>query len=677
MVSKRNGEGDLAVADAAYFVPKKHWGSRLAPYASEWGGWLATWPVAAGAHLWMTSTPEALPWASAGLTLLGTGVTALTWYCARARAVVVRRFATATSGITAAWTTAATIQGPWETPLFQLWAFGGATVALSWSIFKALKRGGDSEGGKDGLWEKVKLAGVTTGPLAVEPNKVSGPLQLPPGEIDANDVQKKADLIASYLGLRKGAVRIAENPEDASQAEMTIVPRDVLRESMDWEGPSHPGGSIADPIVFGVYEDTELVRMWLPGDKAAGRNATHVQINGMNGSGKSQGFKEIATDILTRRDVNLVVLDPSKGDQTVAFLKGSPAFPVTNPAKCKKLVKNLPAAITERASQLGQWGYDQWVPEAFTKHGMPYLVVWVEEASKLLQGNEKFTTIAQEARSAGISLVLSQQRSTFRQMSTDVRAQLGTAICFGVNDPEDAGYSLSDETLDAGAAPHRWKNRLPGAFYMEAPGVEETRFATPARTFRVSDEQLTADIAEHAHHAPAMWAPTAKTLGLPQRAQDTEDDGKEDNVVALHPNAVPEEDADRLDDFEDSLEGEDADFEDDPDDPEAGLTPLPPETETDLDDVDPDAELPELDEGTATIDLPQIKPSLAQAKAAVADWIARQTEVFGPKDVPQDLHGRDRSWASRELSALAEQGRIERADDPGTYRTRSARGHAA
>ncbi|MDA3644161.1 hypothetical protein LZ318_31885 [Saccharopolyspora indica] len=675
MVSKRNnGEGDLAVADAAYFVPKKHWGSRLAPYASEWGGWLTSWPTAALSHVWMTGTPEALPWASAGLTLLGTGVTALTWYCARARAAVVRRFATATAGITAAWTTAATIQGPWESPLFQLWAFGGAGVALSWSIFKALKRGGDSEGGSDSrLWEKVKLAGVKTGPLAVEPNKVSGPLQLPPGELDAQDVQKKADLIAGYLGLRKGAVRIAENPEDASQAEMTIVPRDVLRESMDWEGPSNPGGSITDPIVFGVYEDTEPVRMWLPGDKATGRNASHVQINGMNGSGKSQGFKEIATELLTRRDVNLVVLDPSKGDQTVAFLKGSRAVTVTNLAKCRKLVKKLPAAITERASQLGQWGYDEWVPEAFTQHGMPYLVIWVEEASKLL-GGDTFTTIAQEARSAGISLVLSQQRSTFRQMSTDVRAQLGTVLCFGVNQPEDAGFSLSDETLDAGAAPWRWKNRLPGAFYLEAPGIEEARFATPARTFRAKDTQLTADIAEHGHHAPEMWAPTAATLTLAKLAQGAEDDGKEDNVVPLHPDEVPEEDL--LEDFEDSLDDED-DFEDDPDDPEAGLMPLPPEVETDLDDVDPDAELPELEAGTAAIDLPQIKPSLAQARAAVADWIARQTGVFGPKDVPQELHGRDRSWASRELSALAEQGRIERADDPGTYRARTTRGHAA
>lgn len=677
MASKRNGDGDLAVAGAEYYTPKKHWASRLAPYASEWAGYAASWPVAAGAHVWMTSTPGALPWASAGLTLLGTGVTALTWYCSRARAAIVRRFATATSGITAAWVTAGTIQGPWETPLLQLWAFGGATVALSWSIFKALKRGGDSEGG-DNLWEKVKLAGVKTGELTVAPNKVQGPLQLPAGEIETADVQKKADLIASYLGLRKGAVRIAENPDDASQAEMTVVPNDVLRHPADWTGPSHPGGSIADPLVIGVYEDTEVIKLWLPGDPATARNATHVQINGMSGSGKSQGFKLTAAEILTRRDANLLVLDPSKGDQTVSFLEGSKAYLVTDHGKCKKLLRKLPEAITERASQLGQWGYDQWVPEAYTKHGMAYLVVWVEEATKLLQSVEKFDVIAQEARSAGISLVLSQQRSTFRQMSTDVRAQLGASMCFGVKDPEDAGFSLSDQTLDAGASPWRWKNRMPGCLYLEAPGIEETRFATPGRTLRSTDQALTADIAAHADQSPEMWGPTATTLGLARSTQDATDrsEQKEADVVPMRgPKEAQPSASDLLDNFEDSLQQQD--FDDDPHDPESGLMPLPEPTEPDLEDLDPDEELPDLPEGAATIALPQPKPSLAEARANIAAWIGRQTHVFGPKDVPSELHGRDRSWASRELSRLADEGAIARADDPGTYRAHPASGYAA
>ncbi|GAA4828303.1 plasmid transfer protein TraB [Saccharopolyspora rosea] len=678
MASKRNGDGDLAVAGAAeFYTPKKHWASRLAPYASEWAGFLATMPVAAGAHWWMTSEPAAMPWASAGLTLLGTGVTALTWYCARARAVIVRRFATATAGITAAWTTAATIAGPWETPLLQLYAFGGAGVALSWSIFKALKRGGDFEAGGDNLWEKVKLAGVKTGPLEVEPNKVSGTLQLPRGELDVGDVQKRADKIASYLGLRKGAVRIIEDPEDASQAQMTVVPRDVLKDPADWPGASHPGGSIADPLVFGVYEDTELLRLWLPGDPKTSRNATHLQINGMNGSGKSAGFKQLATEILTRRDVALIVLDPSKGDQTVGFLQGSRAHLVTDVGACKKLLKALPGVITNRASQLGRWGYDQWVPEAFTKHRMPYLVVWVEEATKLLKSVEKFDVIAQEARSAGISLVLSQQKSTFRQMSTDVRSQLGAVLCFGVKDPEDAGYSLSDETLDAGAAPHRWKNRWPGCCYLEAPGVEEARYPTPARTYRATDEALAADIAACAEHAPDLPEDTAEALGLPQRASDTADDQEGGTVVPMRsttPTRHTDPDVDPLEAL-DSLQ--EADVDDDPDDPEAGLASLPDETETDLDEVDPDAEIPEVPDTAAQIALPQPRPSLARARANVENWATRQPGVFGPKDVPTDLHGRDRSWVSRMLSALAEEGVIVRADDPGTYRARPARGHAA
>jgi hypothetical protein len=422
-----------------------------------------------------------------------------------------------------------------------------------------------------------------------------------------------------------------------------------------------------------MYEDNELVRLWLPGDKTAGRNATHVQVNGMSGAGKSAFFKQSATEILTRRDVVLIVLDPSKGDQTVRFLHGSPAHVVTDMARCKKLLKKLPQAITEQASQLGKWGFDEWVPEAFTGHGMPYVVIWVEEATKLLQSVDKFDTIAQEARSAGISLVLSQQKSTFRQMSTDVRSQLGAAICFGVKEPEDAGYSLSDVTLEAGASPWRWGNRMPGSLYLEAPGVPEERFATPARTYRSSDSALTASIAEHAEQAPALWVPTAEILGLPQHATAS-DEQEGGSVVPLHtPMPSGDSDEERLDAFEENLE----DFDDDPDDAEAGLTPLPGEVETDLDEeIDPDAEIPELTGDSADIDLPQPRPSTAQARANVRAWALAQTGVYRPADVPTELHGRHRSWVVRVLQALAEDGVIDRADDPGTY-TRPAHGHAA
>ncbi|WP_017974399.1 plasmid transfer protein TraB [Actinopolyspora halophila] len=677
MASQRKRGGDPAVtggttSEFGYQKPKGHWGSRLAPYAPEWAGGLTLWPVAAGAHLWFASA-EAMPWASSGLTLLGAGLTGLTYYCSRARAALVRQFATATVGVTAAWTTAATIAGPWQTPLLELWAFGGGGVAVAWSIHKALKRGGDSDEGSanttSDLFDKVKLSGVKPGKMEVQPNKVTGPLQLPAGEVDVSDVQKASDKIAAMLGLRKGAVRITENPDDASKATMTVVAEDVLKDPQQWPGPSHPGESILNPLELGVYENAEVVRLWLPGDKSTSRNATHVQVNGMNGSGKSGGFKLAATEILTRRDVVLIVLDPSKGDQTVSFLQDSKAHLVTEAGRCKKLLKKLPQVITDRASQLGQWGMDQWEPAAFDQHGMPYVVLWIEEASKLLKDVDQFDTIAQEARSAGISLVISQQKSSFRQMSTDVRSQLGAALCFGVKSAEDAGFSLSDETLDAGARPEQWQNRRPGCLYLEGPGIDEELFATPARTYLHSDEALAADIAEHTPDAAVLEPATAKTLGLPvhphhenhsSEHNTTEQEGG--TVVSLHSPSRTAEPADH-DSVETDLEQLDQLEDHDEDEADEDVIALPEPHEPELE-VDPDAELPSEINTTA---LPQPRPSLAEARANLHDWIGRQTTVFGPKDVPTELHGRERSWASRELARLADDGVITPADETGSY----------
>lgn len=659
---KRGGDlaGNTAASEFGYYVPKRHWGSRLAPYASEWAGWAASWPVAFGAHEWLGTDPGTLPWASAGLSLLGAGLTALTWQCAKARAAITRQFATATTGITSAWMVTSTIEGPTGSPLLELWAFGGASVALAWSIHKALKRGGDEEG-RDALFDKVELAGVRSKSVEVAPNKVTTQLQLPKGEMEVSDVQKAKHRIAGMFGLGKSAVRVTENPDDVSQATMTIVPHDVLKKPSVWPGPSSPGGSITEALVVGEYEDAVLVQMFLPGDKATHRNATHYGVIGMNGSGKSHGAKICWTEILTRRDAGLVVLDPSKGEQTVGFLGDAPYKVVTGPGNCRKAAKKLPNLITERASQLGQWGYDQWVPEVFDEHGLPYLVVWVEEAPKVLEDAKTLTRIAQEARSAGISIVLSLQKPSFRQMNTDIRSQLGGVWCFGVNDLDDAAYLLSEESIEAGARPDQWKNRRPGCHYLEGPGIDEARFTTPARTFDGTDEALSTEITAHADVRPGVHPIDAAGLDLtttateeqPNSSTDIDEDDEEDLL-------------DALDDLDPS---EVEDFDDDP--PE-----VPPNPEPEL---NPDDEN-ELPQDSDVVDFEPARPTRKEALAMLRsriDELSRQGTVeFTVRDFPQPerLYGRGRSWVSGELDKLAGPGgplaRVGERDRATVYRAR-------
>ncbi|MBE9375583.1 hypothetical protein IQ251_14110 [Saccharopolyspora sp. HNM0983] len=642
MAGKNTQRGDhLSVAGPGqgfgYYTPDKHWASRLAPYAPEWAGYAAVWPVTWGLHEWLATDPGVAPWASAGMSLLGVGLTAVTWQCARARAAMTRKFATATSGITAAWMTTGTIAGPTETPLLELWALGGAGVAVSWSIYKALRRGGDGEPG-EGLFEQVQLAGVKQTGSQVEPNRVTSQLQLPPGQMEVSDVQKASGRIAGWLGLGKGAVRVNEDPDNSSQATMTIVPQDVLKHPTAWPGPSAPGGSITDPLVVGVYEDTEPVQIYLPGDKDTGRNATHYAVIGMNGSGKTHGAKESWTEILTRRDVGLVLMDPSKGEQSVGFLGDTPYTVITGDKQCKKAVKRLPQLITERASQLGEWGYDQWVPEAYSEHGLPYLVIWIEEAPRVLSDAKTMTRLAQEARSAGMSLVFSLQKPSFRNMPTDVRSQLGGTWCFGVADLDDAAFVLSEDTIESGARPDRWKNRRPGCHYVEGPGISEERYTTPARTHLHSDAQLRAAVDECADIRPAMHPIDARYLDLTAPATDNP------TMVAGNEGIEPTEDFESLDDIDPD---EAADFDDD-------LVPLPDDEDVDTD-VDDDQPVPEQ---VPALDFPGGRPPREEAVAMLRERITQlategRTEI-SVKDFPdpEETYGRGRSWISGELAKL-------------------------
>jgi hypothetical protein len=514
-----------------------------------------------------------------------------------------------------------------------------------------LRNSGDNEGGGN-LFEQVRLAKVRAKSVEAGPNKVSARLQLPPGETTVEDVQKATDRLAGALRLHKGAVRVAGDPEDLSQATMTVVPVDLLTTPQPWPGPSAPGGSIAQPIVTGLYEDAEPIQLFLPGDKAAHRNATHLGVMGMNGSGKTVFGKLSWTEMLTRRDVCLIVLDPSKGEQSVGFLSGK-AHLVLGEKACREFVKKIPAAITEHANQLGRWGYDQWTPEVFERHGLPLVVVWVEEAPRVLQDAQTLTRIAQEARSAGMPLVLSLQKATYRQMPTDIRSQLGAVACFGVNDLEDAAYLLSEDTIDAGARPDRWRNRRPGAMYLEGPGIAEDRFPIPARTFTATDEQLREDITACDAIRAGLHPITAHALGLPQHPAALPSDITEESVMVItdaNPPRTSDYAAAGLADLETMPLPED----------DETLAELPGDPEPDLT-VDPDAELPIDPELEFPDGRPTRRQALAMVRSAIEELAAAGRNPFTIRDLPdpEPTLGRGRQWLSGELARLARDGVLE------------------
>ncbi|MBX4180287.1 sporulation protein SsgA, partial [Streptomyces geysiriensis] len=79
------------------------------------------------------------------------------------------------------------------------------------------------------------------------------PVALAPGEQTNDDMAKALGNLASALDLPTSAVRYTPDPDSNRRGDLVIVPEDMLAETVEYEGPSNLGGSIAEPLVIGRY----------------------------------------------------------------------------------------------------------------------------------------------------------------------------------------------------------------------------------------------------------------------------------------------------------------------------------------------------------------------------------------------------------------------------------------
>ncbi|MEV8429872.1 plasmid transfer protein TraB [Streptomyces chartreusis] len=640
------------------------------PHIPPWLGWAATGLVGALGH-WRWPDNAA---AGVGLTLASVALTGVTWAAGKSTTKQRRLHSAVTVAAGSAWVTAACLAGPTAGPVDDLYLMGGPAVALSWNVRVVLRNniegaaGGSSDGG---LLEKVGLARAQIGAAKVEPNRVTAPLALEPGEQTNDDVTKALARIASALDLPKSAVRYTPDPDSERRGDLVIVPEDMLSEVVEWEGPSNLGGSIADPLNLGRYDDGADLLIWLPGDPDAGRNSTHLLIAGGTGSGKGDTALNVLTEILSRTDVVVWFSDP-KAFQDFAPLRAGLDWGVEGGSPTEVMVAGVEAAIPARTRWLGAHGYRQWVPEAAQTQsdaahscrgdgracgceGMPFLVAWFEEAANTLRalGDDAFTGIAQEARSAGISLVVSLQRPSYDQMSTSTRASLPSVIALGC-DPRDEGFSLPETVIDAGAHPGAWGNRRPGYCYVVSPGIDESRYPSPGRTrrFTIRAVPVMERLAAWAQHNGAAADPvTASAVsGVAGRAYTgrTTDDNTQQPTALW---AVREED--------DEME-------------HGGLLVDPEDAH-----IDPEQELPDPEEGDDAPIFGQDtgrKPTPEDARRLFADALAEFEAdgqmIVGPRDFKDwcERHNLSRPWVSGQLKEAYLEGRLEPTNATGRWR---------
>ncbi|BAU84720.1 traB protein [Streptomyces laurentii] len=649
---------------------------RVKPHLPPWLGVAGTGIAGALGHLrWADSAA-----AGVGLTAASIALTGATWWMGKSTGTQRRLHSAITVAAGSAWLTGACLAGPAAGPLGDLFLMGGPVIALSWNVRMVLRRNGDTDastqGGDKGLLEKVGLARAAIGNAKVEPNRVTASLALEPGEQTNEDVTKVLPRLASALDLPTTALRYMPDAGSARRGELVIVPEDMLAEVVEWEGPSNLGGSIADPLVVGRYDDGSPLLLWLPGDPEVGRNATHLLIAGGTGSGKGDGALNVLTEIVSRTDVNVLLSDPKSFQDFRPLL---PAFDWAEEggAGTEAMVEALQAAIPARTRWLGAHRYRQWTVQAAGKQtdpahscrtdgtacgcdGMPYLVAWFEEAANTLRalGDDAFTGIAQEARAAGVSLIVSLQRPSYDQMSTSTRASLPSVLAFGC-DPRDEGFALPETVIDAGAHPGAWGNRRPGYCYLVSAGIDEDRYPAPGRTRRFTTRsmdimELLADWA--AANGASMDAVTARafeaTVGnaYTQRTRHTPDTAPAPGPVPLH--AV------------------DTDYEEDAMLSDSLLDP-------DDDGIDPDAELPGDEPGDDEPlfgEDPGRKPTPEEARLllerALEEFETEGRMIVGPKDFTDwcETHGYSRPWVSARLKEAALDGRLQPTSQTGRWR---------
>ena len=614
---------------------------------------------ALGSTRWENNTA-----AGVGLTLASVALTGATWWAGKDTPKQRRLHSAITVAAGSAWLTAACLAGPTAGPLDDLYLMGGPVVAVSWNVRMVMRRNPDAAGQNSdkGLLEKVGLARAQIRQAKIEPNRVTAPLALQPGEQTNADVTKVLPNIASALDLPTTAVRYMPDPGSARRGDLVIVPEDMLAEIVEWQGPSNPGGSIADPIVIGRYDDGSPMELWLPGDAEAGRNATHLLIAGMTGSGKGDAALNVMTEVLSRVDVILLLSDP-KAFQDYEPLRPGLHWGVEGGTPTEVMVEAVKVAIPDRTRWLGQHSYRAWTREAAQRQtdpahscrkdnkacgcpGLPYMVSWWEEAANTLRnlGDDVFTGIAQEARSAGVTLVISLQRPSYDQLSTSTRASLPSVIALGC-DPRDEGFCLPDAVLDAGAHPGAWTNRRPGYCYVVSPGIPEDRYATPGRTLRFTRRQVSL------MEAVAAWAQRHGAQADPVTAAAFE------RVAGAAYTQRHQDIADTETDEERAMEGPLVDPEDAHIDPEAELP-----------DPEPGDDAPLFGQDTGR------KPSPEEARRllnqALGEFEAAGHMVVGPKDFMDwcDAHGYSRPWVSERLKEASLEGRLEPTNKTGRWR---------
>lgn len=420
-------------------------------------------------------------WIVGGVLMCTTALGIFMWRASRTRRDFGRFhsvFSLASAGV---WLGFAILYAPWHPAVIIVWLVFGLALCGSWNIRGAIKSEKRDDPMRD-FFSGHGLDDTKTTILEDTKDRLKGIIQVKRGKNTIDDAQKYKTHLASLFTAPKNAVRIEPDRNDASKGHFTIVRRDLLNEVVAFE-PKEQSTNPNDKFVVGRYETGDPAEFNLHSKRLG---AIHMLIQGMNGSGKSEAAKVIFARAFNHRRSAVIVVDITKGNQTLNLAKNGIHLVVSEEVVAEALFKRFARTIKDRADELGRLNKTKWDEQS----GLTFLYVHIEEASGLIANNPAFIKMMETARSVGIAITASLQRASYVAIDTAARAQFSAVMCFGVQDIADAQFALPDDVLDAGADPSVWRNSKPGYTYLVHPEVDQGKWTVPLRSALITDDQL-------------------------------------------------------------------------------------------------------------------------------------------------------------------------------------------
>jgi hypothetical protein len=649
--------------------------ARLIPYAVPWVLCALAMPVALLARWRWGDDPRMTMIMGAAVTALSV-ITYFTWGRRHAH---TRTMATAFVTAVLGWIVFAASGDPLSRGTVDAWIMITVVSSVSWDIRYAAwmspheeDTSGDKE--EDKLFSKIKsLNGARTRKLDESvPGRLAAKVDLKPGESSVSAVQRDREQIASLTGMGVEDITVTKADGREDHVLLSFQFANGLRRSIYWNGPSFPGGSVADaPLRPGIRADGKDLALWVCGDpnQEPVRNLVHCLASGVTGSGKTETVKTVILDGRWRRDFVPVVADPAKFGQSFGEIAEGLSLIADGKEMCERLIRNLPNAIAYRAQLFGELtrsdgtrGYSQWEPELWTLHGIPLVFVDLEEAADMVDSD--LDDPVRKARSVGIFLWVSLQTAIFQNLERKTRGQFGQSACHGMNEMQDAKFGLNANTINAGADPTKWGADSPGSLYAEFTGTPKNDWPVDARSYawgRNESESRAARRAElEASRDAGVWAEiddgTAAYLG---------------NGLLTYEQwaAGPEQPGDEL-----------------PDDQENTEVTAPAGTEQITDGVDVSQSIAPpkhdvvFDLGIKKDDEMTTEAARAVVEERIDDLERAGKDTVGYADLADlaAVVGKHRTWLYKELHRLVEVGRLEEGiKPPYTIRPRIKNGHRA